>query len=306
MKRMQRFSRILLIGALLLIPVSCEMLDQAVQQGAEMAASQGLISDTQAGSIKKTSTAAAKSAEDITPSQEYYIGRSVAATILAQYPAMSNETLNNYLNIMGQTLADASEKPYTFRGYRFIALDTDEINAFAAPGGFILVSRGLIRCCPNEDALAAVLAHEIAHVQYGHGKRAIQNGRLTNLFGVVATEAAKNLEDQELAQLTQDFSGAVNDVVAQLVRNGYSQSAEYQADKGAVAILQKMGYDPEGLRLMLQTMEKRLTPGGAGFAKTHPSPQDRIANIAPLLGTAHTLASQPGRDGRFRTATTGI
>ncbi|HBF35377.1 TPA: peptidase M48 [Candidatus Sumerlaeota bacterium] len=282
------------------------MLDQAVQQTTDFAASQNLITDTQAGSIKKTSAAAAKTAEDITPSQEYYIGRSVAATILSQYRAMNNDTLNDYLNTMGQTLALASEKPETFRGYRFMALDSDEINAFAAPGGFILVTRGLIRCCPNEDALAAVLAHEIAHVQYGHGKRAIQNGRLTNLFGVAATEAAKNLEDQQLAQLTQDFSGAVNDVVTQLVRNGYSQSCEFQADRGAVAILKKIGYDPEALRVMLQSMDKRLTPGDAGFAKTHPSPQDRIANIQPLLGTSHTLTSLPGRDKRFRSGTTGV
>lgn len=302
MKTLQRLSVALILLSLLLLAVSCEMLDQAVQQGADLASSQGLISSTQAGSIKKTSTAAAKSAEDITPSQEYYIGRSVAATILSQYRALDNNTLNIYLNTLGQTLALASEKPETFRGYRFMALDTDEINAFAAPGGFILVSRGLIRCCPNEDALAAVLAHEIAHVQYGHGKRAIQNSRLTNLFGVVATEAAKNLEDQQLAQLTQDFSGAVNDVVTQLVRNGYSQSAEYQADKGAVAILKNIGYDPQALRVMLQSMEKRLTAGSAGFGKTHPSPKDRIANIESLLGAPHALVSTLGRDARFRSA----
>ena len=107
----------------------------------------------------------AKSAEDFTPDQEYYLGRGVAATLLGQYRALRTPAANEYLNLLGQSLAKYSTKPNTFGGYRFLLLDTPEINAFAAPGGLILVTRGLAQCAANEDELAAVLAHEIAHVQ---------------------------------------------------------------------------------------------------------------------------------------------
>ena len=102
---------------------------------------------------------------------------------------------------LGQSLAQFSERPETFGGYHFLALDSAEINAFAAPGGLILVTRGLLDCCQTEDELAAVLAHEIGHVEKQHGLRAIRTGRLNSALTILAVEAGKNLAGEQLAEV---------------------------------------------------------------------------------------------------------
>jgi beta-barrel assembly-enhancing protease len=80
--------------------------------------------------------------------------------------------------------------PETFGGYHFLILDSDEINAFAAPGGLIFVTRGMLRCCDSEDAVAAVLAHEVGHVQHQHGIQTIRKPALTSAFTILAAEGA--------------------------------------------------------------------------------------------------------------------
>lgn len=254
-----------------------------------------------AASAVKTGEAVARSMEDFTPEQEYYIGRAVTATLLDTYRPLSNQAAGEYVNTLGQSLALFSDMPLTYSGYRFQIVDSDEINAFAAPGGFILVTRGLIRCCPNETALAAVLAHEIAHVQNRDALRAIEKSRVTEALGIIGGEAIKHAAGAELAQLTGIFADSVGDVMTGMVNNGYSRSYEYDADQGAVGILSRAGYDPSGLVLMLQVMQSRLVFGRADFAKTHPAPGDRIANLAGL--SAGAMAKEPAsRQSRFRKA----
>jgi predicted Zn-dependent protease len=240
-----------------------------------------------------------KSFEDFTPEQEYYIGRTVGAIIVNQYQPYDNEDANRYINVLGQTLAQASDMPETFAGYRFLILDTEEINAFAAPGGLIFVSRGLLRCCQNEDAVAAVLAHEIGHVQLKHGLQAIKKSRVTAALTNVAIEGVKKHGDKELAELTQVFEDSIFDITTTLITNGYSRSFERQADMAAVTILQRVGYDPNGMIDMLTIMQERLQPGGLDFAKTHPSPEDRIADIQENIGSYSKVETPEVRQQRF-------
>ncbi|MFA6464435.1 MAG: M48 family metalloprotease, partial [Desulfurivibrionaceae bacterium] len=148
------------------------------------------ISESQMGAIKKTAKAMGKAFTDITPEQEYYVGRAVGATLLGKYRPRTDPQTVQYLNLVGQSLASGSDKPETYGGYHFVLLEDDGINAFAAPGGLIFVSRGMLRCCQDEDTLAAVLAHEIAHVQLKHGLQAIKTSRLTSAFSIMATEGA--------------------------------------------------------------------------------------------------------------------
>ena len=89
------------------------------------------------------------------------------------------------------TLSKTSDLPETFGGYHFLILDSDEINAFAAPGGFIFVTRGLLRCCKHEDAAAAVLAHEIGHVELRHGLQAIKKSRITTALTTLGIAGVK-------------------------------------------------------------------------------------------------------------------
>jgi predicted Zn-dependent protease len=240
-----------------------------------------------------------KSFEDFTPEQEYYIGRTVGAIIIHQYQPYDNEYANKYINVLGQTLAQASDMPETFAGYHFLILDTDEINAFAAPGGLIFISRGLLRCAKNEDAVAAILAHEIGHVQHKHGLQAIKKSRITAALTNVAIEGVKKHGDKELAELTQVFGDSISDITTTLIKNGYSRSFEKQADMAAVTILQRVGYDPNGIVDMLNVMQERLQPGGLDFAKTHPSPEDRIADIQEVIGSYSKVETPEVRQQRF-------
>ncbi|MCP4352444.1 MAG: M48 family metalloprotease [Desulfobacterales bacterium] len=253
----------------------------------------------EANLIVKGGKAIAKTFEDFTPEQEYYIGRTVGAVILNKYKPYKNEKANRFINVLGQTLARASDRPETFRGYHFMILDSNEINALAAPGGLIFITRGMLRCCNHEDAAAAVLAHEIGHVSLKHGLRAIKNSRITSAFKIIGIEAAKTFGGEELASLTRTFEGAISDVTSTLIDNGYSRSFEREADKAAVSIMRRLGYNPSGLADMLSVMDKKLKPGGLGFAKTHPSPVSRIANIKKNIGGYTKVKIPTARQSRF-------
>ena len=302
---MKRIFLPLLVATAAFIP-GCSTVQQISEGTASLAATAGVISPDQAQSITRTTGAMTKAFDSITPEQEYYIGRAVAATLVTTYKPYDVEKANDYLNVIGQALAMASDRPQTFGGYHFLVLDTEEINAFAAPGGLIVISRGMLRCCRSEAAVAAVLAHEVAHVQFAHGLQAIKKGRLTSAFTILATETTRTLGGKEVGELTDAFEGTISDITGTLVNSGYSRKFEYQADQGAVAILQRVGYNPEALVDMLQEMEKRLKPGGHDFAQTHPAPKDRIAQIRALLGAPRPVTASPATQKRFESALAGI
>jgi predicted Zn-dependent protease len=281
---------------------ACETVQPMMDAATAVGVASGKISQSQADSLTRSAKAVGETAAEITPEQEYYIGRAVAASLLYQYPPYSQAELNQYVNVIGQTLAQASSRPQTFGGYHFQVIDSMEINAFAAPGGLILVTRGMLRCCKTEDALAAVLAHEIAHVQNQDGLHAIKTSRLTSAFTIIAAEGAKQYGGQNLAQLTQIFQESVGDVVNTLVVNGYSRDQERQADIEAITILRRVGYNPYAMVEMLTVMKNQMKPGGAGFGKTHPDSQERINAIQPLAGSPGKTSPPAARQARFERA----
>ena len=250
----------------------------------------------------KSGEAVAKSFEDITPEQEYYVGRAVGANILSQLPPYDEKKANAYLNLVGQSLAMASDRPETFGGYHFLILDSADINAFAAPGGLVFVSRGLLRCAEGEDAVAAILAHEIGHVAKQHGLKAIKNARFKDAGLAIGKAAVEEYGSAQLAKVTAAFSGTIDDITSTLVNSGYSRGAEKEADLAAVEILKRTGYDPNALVRMLEVMKTRLKPGGPDFAKTHPDPADRIAEIRKVLPEAPAPAAPAGRQSRYKAA----
>ena len=283
-----------------------------VAKMADIAGKAGVINEQQAGSISRSAEAVGKTFEDITPEQEYYIGRAVAATVLQTYKPLDKKAFNRYLNEVGQTLAQASDRPETFKGYHFLTVDSDEINAFAAPGGLILVTRGLIRCCASEDALAAVLAHEIGHVEKKHGLKAIRKGRLTSALTTIAAEGAKNLGNDDLSKLTEDFQGSISDITSTMMNSGYARTLEAEADHAAVIIMERVGYDPNAfIALLEQDKEKQPVSqrrGASRFCKNAPRPADpdhcrqvtdRFA--APCRGTG--LARGAFRKSHFQSLT---
>lgn len=291
--------RLALLGALPLT-VALQSGCKTMESLADLSIGVGGIDRERTASVTRVARAVARSFEDITPEQEYYLGRSVGAEILARYPVYDRPAANDYLNLLGQALVQISDRPLTFGGYHFLLLDSDEINAFAAPGGFIFITRGMVRCCPHEDALAAVLAHEIGHVEKRHGLQAIERARLTSALGIIAAEGAKAFGGADLARLVRDFEGAIGDITSTLINNGYSRAFERQADQAAAAILTRRGYQPRALVEMLAEMEQRLTPGGLDFARTHPAPRSRIEELEKQLEPTLASSQPPARQARFQ------
>ncbi len=273
----------------------------AVQSGTDVLAGTGQISESDRQAILKTSEAVSATFSQITEEQEYYIGRSVAALILAQYPAYDNPALNNYINTLGQAIVYSSSRPEIYAGYHFLVLDTEEVNALSAPGGFIFISKGLIRRCKNEEMLASILAHEVGHVCSKHGLQAIKKSRLVDAFRVIGTEAARRYGSEELAQLTTAFEGALGDVFETLVVRGYDRKYEFEADDLAVKLDTAVGYSPQGLTDFLQTMiGDSTTASGKGWFKTHPSAEDRMEKAkGRIAGLSSVPALAPVRTARF-------
>jgi predicted Zn-dependent protease len=301
---------LLMLAVFSLCLLTCESMDSAALgdiagalagAGAEAA---GLGKDVAASISQGVSAATAtfaeakKAADSLTPENEYYLGRAVAANIAGTYKIYRNAALQAYLDKICDTIVVNSPRPDIYNGYHVAVLDTQEINAFATPGGHVFVTRGLIACASNEDALASVIAHEIAHIQKQHALTSIRNARYVNaaisgtLAGIgaaVGTEQAK-----ELAGVMGD---SVNEVVTTMVVNGFSKEQEFEADATALALLASAGYQPSGILEMLEALKQKQ--GAGGFSKTHPAPAERIANVNRTIGNYKVQDTRTFRAPRY-------
>lgn len=259
-----------------------------------------------AGFLARSVASVKRANADLTPQQEYYLGRAFGANLLQTRAPWVNAAANRYVNQLGQALARMSDRPETFSGYRFLILDTAEVNAFAAPGGFIFVSRGLIRLTHNEAELAAVLAHEVAHVEQEHGLKAIRQDRLASAVLGIGSDYAQTFGSAEVKQLTATFSDSISDLTKTIVNNGYSRDTEFEADAAAVRILRRAGYPPQALLAMLNDLKSLPASSTAGFAKTHPNPSDRIDAVKDLLGSTRAAKVTSAQQRRYQAALGGV
>ena len=294
---------ILLITIIVLAgAVSCQHLMAAADFGAQAAGAAGVINQNTADAISVSSRAIGSAAEEITPEQEYYIGRAVAANILTRYRIWDgNSALTAYLNKICAAITINSPRPDVFNGYHVAILDSNEINAFATSGGHIFVTRGLINTAKSEDALAGVIAHEIAHIQLQHSIKAIRTNRITQALMVTGVSAAGAATGMNVNELTDVFNESVGEIVTTLVNNGYSQAQEFDADNTAMSILASAGYSPSGLIDMLSELNSVQT-SASGFSKTHPTPTQRITNAQKTIGNYHVTDTHSYRQARFASA----
>ncbi|MEJ2671452.1 MAG: M48 family metalloprotease [Deltaproteobacteria bacterium] len=248
----------------------------------------------------KGATQAHQAARPISDSEEYYIGRAVAARILTKYKLEQNPELTMYVNEVGDAVARKSTRSNPFRGYHFAVLNTDEINAFACPGGIIFVTRGLIKTCKNEDQLAAVLAHEVSHVAHRDGINSISKARWTKVFTAMGKEAVSVYGGTTAASLVSLFEGSIDDVFQTIVVNGYSRQAEFAADAAAVKDLRRAGYDPTALVVVLNTMEAKGKGKTSGIFKTHPPTCERLSKAKALSCEAPPTKGEALRTQRFK------
>jgi len=293
------------LGILAAAFLGCKAVDAVVSSAADAARDAGVIKKEDAESIKRTSAAFRESAKEFTDSEEHYIGRSVAAQIYMHYRPSANAALVRYLQTVGQVVAQASERPETYGGYHFELLESDEINAFAAPGGFVFMTTGLLSLCEDEDMLAAVLAHEVAHVYHKHGLQAISKGRLAQAFGILTGEAMQVLTDHQASELAQTLQGSVSDITGALFESGYGKAAEKEADTGGTLYSARAGFDPSGLERVLVAMQRRQGVAQGGFFKTHPKVEDRLEVVREVLEDEKLSPIRPldVRCRRFHSAT---
>jgi predicted Zn-dependent protease len=283
---------------------SCETVAKAAGAGAQVAGSLGVIDQKTADAVTRSTDAIGRAAEDITPEQEYYIGRAVGANILTNYRIWNGSpTLTAYLNRICNAIVINSPRPDIYNGYHVAILDSSEINAFATSGGHIFITRGLIACTNSEDSLAGVIAHEISHIQLQHSIKAIKASRFTQALLVTGSSAAGAVtEGMNLAELTDVFNESVEEIVTTLVNNGYSQTQEFDADTNALALMAAAGYEPSALISMLQVLEKNQGSHPGGFNKTHPTPARRITSAQLNIGKYKIPDTRSYRQARYTRA----
>jgi predicted Zn-dependent protease len=279
---------LLSMGAVLL--GGCAGMGQVMEIAGNASGQKGLASAGK--SIKRVAET-----EEFNDEEKYYTGRGVAASMLAGEPASSKVQLEHYIGEVGQTVVQASGKSELPNGWHFMLLEDKQPNAFACPGGLIFVSEGLVALCENEDDLAGVLAHEVAHVALDHPMQAISaSNKKAALVGLADFAYSKATEGKDNAKLLKgQFNDVVKDVAAG-VTHGYDRNKEKEADLAAVKMLAEVGYDPRGLKRVLQ----RLTKGDS----SHGDPAQRAKDVETVAYESEpvpkTLAE---RTERFKNAT---
>ncbi|GHV77539.1 peptidase M48 [Spirochaetia bacterium] len=232
---------------------------------------------------------------DISSQDAYFLGRAVAANILARYRIYTQKpAATGYLNQICAAITINSPVPVIYNGYHVAILDSPDMDAFATPGGHIFVCRGLLEALPNEDALAAVLAHGIATIQLRQSIEIIKDMRLTQDLSNVADQAARiaGLNEKKMG-----FENSVREMVNTLVVNGYSRKQVFEADIYALKLLAIAGYSPSSLVDVLTLFQQR---GNAGSSNgTHPQPALRIANIQRELTLHPVQDTRSFRASRF-------
>ena len=191
-------------------------------------------------------------------------GDTIAATVLGAAPVWRNPKVQSYVNLVGRNLARQVERKDVT--WRFAVLDTPSVNAMAFPGGIVVVTRGLYRLLASEDELAAVLAHEIAHVNRKHQWKVIQKQKLIAMAG----EAVTKSNSDRTAQVVADLG-------TKLIARGLDKTAEFEADRDGVVIAARAGYDSSALISVMGRL--KALPNNADTSllfSTHPSPADRI------------------------------
>lgn len=284
-KSMSRF-QIGMITAIALIFSSCatsEGLTSFLSSAGEAANAAGYGA---AGAALTAGASVSKAMEAITPENEYYIGRAVAATILSNYKVYSSPVSEAYLNKICGAIAVNSANSVPYNGYHVKILDSDEVNAFATSGGHIFVTKGLFSCTKSEDELAGVIAHEMAHIQLKHSLKAIKASRWT-AAGISATSAAVSVVQSD-AELASTMNDMVGDVITDMVNNGYSKSQELDADALALTLMNDAGYNPNAMLEMLGQLKNAQGSSSSGMYKTHPSPDQRIKNVTSALKKLQT------------------
>ena len=205
----------------------------------------------------------------ISDEEEIVLGKRVAAKVIGRYGIENAPKMTYYLNLITTTIAQRSDRPDI--PYHVAILATDDVNAYACPGGYIFVTRGVLSMVRDEAELAAVLAHEISHVTERHIVNALRNSKLMQVGTEVAADAFKT-PGPLLDQMTNFATDALFE--------GLNKSDEYESDEKAVDYLDRVGYDYPAMYDVLKLLKIRRERGTTQVLdKTHPTPDSRLQTL---------------------------
>jgi predicted Zn-dependent protease len=211
---------------------------------------------------------------NVPEADEIKIGRNIAGNLLGAAPLVKNAALQAYVNRVGRWVASHSERPEL--KWTFGVIDSNDVNAFAAPGGYVFITRGLYRLLHDESELAGVLGHEVAHVVKKHHLKLLQKSQAID---VGSTLLKKQIGDEKIAK-TLIGSGA------EILARGLDKDAEFEADRMGVVLAARAGYEPFGLPAVLQEISAASADSSsvALLFKTHPHPDERLARLGAAMG----------------------
>jgi predicted Zn-dependent protease len=203
--------------------------------------------------------------------EEVIFGREVAARVIARYGIYDNPKLMKYINLVGHAIAQTTNRPEL--EFRFAILNTTEINAYAAPGGYIFITRGALEKMQDESELAGVLAHEVGHIVEKH----VVNELKIKGADESATSGLASLIGGSSQSARTAFAQAVDRAMDMLFKDGLKREDEVQADRDAVLFCALSGYEPAGLVKYFERIDKAKGKNTEVLDKTHPSFANRIA-----------------------------
>lgn len=208
--------------------------------------------------------------------EEIQLGREITGNLLGAAPLVKDETLQKYVNQVGRWVASQSERADL--PWHFGVIESEDINAFAAPGGYVIITKGLYHKLENEAQLAGVLGHEIGHVVKKHHLKVLQKSQLLNI--------GAQLLGEKFGKDNQTIEKAIGSG-AEILARGLDKDAEFEADRIGLALATRAGYEPYGLPEVLQTIGQvsKSDSSVALLFKTHPAPDDRLAKLGDAVGS---------------------
>jgi beta-barrel assembly-enhancing protease len=208
--------------------------------------------------------------------EEVALGREITGSVLGAAPLVKDAALQQYVNKVGRWVASQSERENL--PWKFGVIDSADLNAFAMPGGYVLITKGLYANLQNEAQLASVLGHEIAHVVKKHQLKVLQKQQL---LGYGASRVG------DLFSKKDKIAKKVVGTGAEISARGLDKDAEFEADRMGMVLAARAGYDAFSLAEVLQTISlaNKNDSSVALLFKTHPSPDERLAKLGDAAGS---------------------
>jgi predicted Zn-dependent protease len=271
---------------------------------------------------KESSRAQSGEQQNLSLQEEYQLGTKVGSLVLGNYAPLESQ-FNRYATTMARYLAMYSTRPVLFKGYRASLIDCSDLAAISTPGGFVFLSKPLVEATTNEDELAGVIAHEVAHIALRHGemsirrKAAAQKSRketesllddVTDLADFFVPASSDKDAEKTLEQVKRDretYGKHVSDLSEVMKVYKHNSNQEYAADKMALEILLDAGYDPQKYANFLarnfstadRIKNTKKTP--IKMFETHPLDEDRVKRIRAAIKGWRPGPNSRSRDTRF-------